>query len=146
MEEIHSAACTIRHWRGYIQNSWKYGKSNNFSEGLKNKVKFLKRVAFGRHSFKGFLKRILLTRGKLRLSNDPLSILEKAKDGKEKNRMYCQSYANGRLDVAIPDPVTRLKERCEDLKDLITDLRVDIGYLQGLCDDYERILKEHSPL
>ena len=25
--------------------------------------------------------------------------------------MYCQSYANGRLDVAIPDPVTRLKER-----------------------------------
>ncbi len=35
--------------------------------------------------------------------------------------MYCQSYANGRLDVAIPDPVTRLKERHEDLKDLITE-------------------------
>ena len=60
--------------------------------------------------------------------------------------MYCQSYANGRLDVAIPDPVTRLKERCEDLKDLITDLRVDISYLQGLCDDYERVLKEHGLL
>lgn len=32
VEEIHSAACTIRHWRGYIQNSWKYGKSNGLSE------------------------------------------------------------------------------------------------------------------
>ena len=60
--------------------------------------------------------------------------------------MYCQSYAAGRLDVTIPDPVTRLKERHEDLKDLIMDLRVDIRYLQGLCDDYERILKEHNLL
>lgn len=54
--------------------------------------------------------------------------------------------ASGRLDVTIQDPVTRLKEHCEDLKDLITDLRVDISYLQGLCDDYERILKEHGLL
>ena len=83
MEKIHSAACTIRHWRGYIQNSWKHGKSNGLSEGLNNKVKVLKRVAFGLHSFEGFRKRILLTCGKLRLSNDPLSILEKARDGKE---------------------------------------------------------------
>ena len=60
--------------------------------------------------------------------------------------MYCQTYADGRLDVTIPDTVTRLKERCEDLKDLITDLRVDISYLQGLCDDYERVLKEHGLL
>lgn len=41
--------------------------------------------------------------------------------------MYCQSYENGRLDVTIPDPMTRLKERCEVLRDLITDLRVDIS-------------------
>ena len=47
VEEIHSAACTIRHWRGYIQNSWKHSKSNGLSEGLNNKVKVLKRVAFG---------------------------------------------------------------------------------------------------
>lgn len=60
--------------------------------------------------------------------------------------MYCQSYENGRLDVTIPNPVTRLREHCEDLKDLITDLRVDISYLQGLCNDYERILKEHGLL
>lgn len=60
--------------------------------------------------------------------------------------MYCQTYADGRLDVTIPDAVTRLKERCEDLKDMISDLRVDVSYLQGLCDDYERILKEHGLL
>ena len=60
--------------------------------------------------------------------------------------MYCQSFAYGRPDVTIPDPITRLKERYDDLKDLITDLRVDISYLQGLCDDYERILKEHGLL
>lgn len=60
--------------------------------------------------------------------------------------MYCQSYACGRLDVTIPNPVTRLMERYEDLKNLITDLRVDISYLQSLCDDYERILKEHGLL
>ena len=60
--------------------------------------------------------------------------------------MYCQTCADGRLDVTIPDTVTRLKERCEDLKDMISDLRVDISYLQGLCDDYECILKEHGLL
>ena len=60
--------------------------------------------------------------------------------------MYCQSFAYGRLDVTIPDPITRLKERYDDLKDLITDLRVDIAYLQGLCDKYERILEEHNLL
>ena len=60
--------------------------------------------------------------------------------------MYCQSYKNSRLDVTTLDSVIHLRERCEDLKDLITDLRVDISYLQGLCDDYERILKEHGLL
>ena len=60
--------------------------------------------------------------------------------------MYCQSYACGRLDVTIPDPFTRLKGRCDDLKKLITDLRVDIAYLQELCDKNERILEEHGLL
>ena len=60
--------------------------------------------------------------------------------------MYCQSDARGRLDITIPDPLTHLKEHCDGLKDLITDLRVDIAYLQGLCDKYERILEEHDLL
>ena len=49
VEEVHSAACTIRHWRGYIQNS----------------------------------RRILLTCGKLKLSQDPLAVLDDSKNGKE---------------------------------------------------------------
>ena len=60
--------------------------------------------------------------------------------------MYCQSYERGKLDVTIPDPLTRFKERCEDLKDLIMDLRVDVAYLQELCDHYEQILREHGLL
>ena len=83
VEEIRSAASTIRYWRSYIQNSWKYGKSNGLSEGLNNKIKVLKRIAFGLHSFEAFRKRILLTCGKLRLSQDPLSVLEQARNGKE---------------------------------------------------------------
>ena len=83
MEEVCSAACTIRHWRGYIQNSWKYKKSNGLSEGLSNRIKVIKRAAFGLHNFDSFRTRILLTCGKLRLSKDPLSILENAKVGKE---------------------------------------------------------------
>ena len=35
---------------GYIQTSWKYGKSNGLSEGLNSKVKILKRVSFGLHT------------------------------------------------------------------------------------------------
>ncbi len=75
VEEIRSAACTIRHWRNYIQNSWKYGKSNGLSEGLNNKIKVLKRVSFGLHSFDAFRRRILLTCGRLRLSQNPFSVL-----------------------------------------------------------------------
>lgn len=60
--------------------------------------------------------------------------------------LYCQSYAHSRLDVTIPDPLTRLKEHCDDLKDLNTDLRVDVAYLQELYTEYKLILKEHGLL
>lgn len=83
IEEIHSAACTIKHWRGYIQNSWKYQKSNGLCEGLNNKIKVLKRVSFGLHNFETFRKRILLTCGKVKLTHDPASVLDNAKNGRE---------------------------------------------------------------
>ena len=82
VEEVRSAACTIRHWRRYIQNSWKYKKSNGLSEGLNNRIKVIKRVAFGLHSFDSLRTRVLLTCGKLRLSKDPLSILGKRQSRK----------------------------------------------------------------
>lgn len=61
-------------------------------------------------------------------------------------RMYCNSYALGRLDPTVPDLEAYLKELYDDLKDLIANLRVDIVYLQRLCEDYERILKDHGLL
>ena len=60
--------------------------------------------------------------------------------------LFCDNYAKGLLDVTIPDPITRLRERYEDLKDLITDLRVDIAYLTEQCNRYEDLLKEHHLL
>lgn len=83
VEEVHSAACTIRHWRGYLQNSWKYGKSNGLSEELNNKVKVLKRVAFGLHNFESLRTCVLLTCGKLKLSQNLLTLLDDSKNGTE---------------------------------------------------------------
>lgn len=83
VEEIRSAACTVRHWRGYIQNSWKYGKSNSICEGFNNKVKVLKRVSFGLHSFQNFRKRILLTSGRIKLMHDKSTVFEQIRAGKE---------------------------------------------------------------
>ena len=60
--------------------------------------------------------------------------------------LYCQPYDRRKLDITIPDSVTRFRERCVDLEDLIIDLRVDVAYLQELCDHYEQILKEHGLL
>ena len=48
--------------------------------------------------------------------------------------------------MKISDPLTRLREHHENLKDLITNPFVDISCLQNLCDDYEQILKEHDLL
>lgn len=61
--EIRSAVRTVQHWRGYIQNSFKLGKSNGPCEGLNNKIKVLKRISFGVHDFESFRKRILLSCG-----------------------------------------------------------------------------------
>jgi hypothetical protein len=58
--------------------------------------------------------------------------------------LYCDSYANGRLDVTIPDPFTRLRERYEDLKDLVADLKCERDYLDELCNHYHEILKQHQ--
>ena len=60
--------------------------------------------------------------------------------------LFCDNYTKGLLDVTIPDPITRLREHYEDLKDLITDLRVDIAYLTEQCNRYEDLLKEHHLL
>jgi transposase len=57
------AANTLRHHRQYIQNSWKYHKSNATCEGLNKKIKDIKRNASGLHDFQNFRKRILFACG-----------------------------------------------------------------------------------
>ena len=58
--EFIEAAKTISRWQEYIVNSFideRY--SNGFTEGINNKIKVIKRIAFGFKSFKLLRKRIL---------------------------------------------------------------------------------------
>ena len=60
IEEFIEAANTIDNWLEYIVNSFideRY--TNGFTEGTNNKIKVMKRVAFGYRSFKLLRKRIL---------------------------------------------------------------------------------------
>lgn len=61
--QMRHVANMVRHWRGYIQNTWKYNKSNGVCEGYNNRIKVLKRIYYGLHNFESFRKRILLTCG-----------------------------------------------------------------------------------
>lgn len=69
-----TAANTIRHHRQYIQNSWKYGKSNGPCEGLNKKIKDIKRNASGVHSFEIFRKRILFACGYTRFVRETYTL------------------------------------------------------------------------
>lgn len=64
--ELLSCANTLRHWRGYILNSFKYHHSNAPSEGMNNRIKVLKRVSYGFHSFETLRRRCLLCFGPMR--------------------------------------------------------------------------------
>lgn len=58
--EFIEAAGTISRWKEYIINSFLDERYNNgFTEGVNNKIKVIKRIAFGYKSFKLFRARIL---------------------------------------------------------------------------------------
>ena len=61
--DVAAAARTIRYWKQMIVNSWQYNRSNGPAEGLNDKIKVVKRLAFGMHRFDAFRKRILLICG-----------------------------------------------------------------------------------
>lgn len=77
-----TAANTIRHHRQYIQNSWKYGKSNVPCEGLNKKIKDIKRNASGVHSFENFRKRILIACGYTQFVHESFTLFAEPKDSK----------------------------------------------------------------
>ena len=76
-------ANTIRHHRAYIQNSWKYKKSNATAEGLNDRIKVLKRNGYGAHSFENFRKRILFCCGYTKFVEETYTISAEKKAGKE---------------------------------------------------------------
>jgi transposase len=58
--EFKAATKALNNWFRYIINSVVYKYSNGMTEGFNNKIKVLKRNAYGFHDFDNFKKRILL--------------------------------------------------------------------------------------
>lgn len=81
--EIRSAASTLQHWRGYIENGWKHHRSSGPCEGINNKIKNFKRVSYGVHNFDNFRKRLLLICGPIHLVHAPAVLFHRAIRGKE---------------------------------------------------------------
>jgi Transposase and inactivated derivatives len=59
--EYNPCVTMLNNWSEYILNSFDYRYSNSFTEGTNNKIKVIKRIAFGYRNFDNFRKRILFT-------------------------------------------------------------------------------------
>jgi transposase len=57
--EFDECLKTISNWERYILNSFKCTYTNGFTEGVNNKIKVLKRNAYGVKNFERFRTRIL---------------------------------------------------------------------------------------
>uniref|UniRef100_UPI0029430ECE transposase n=1 Tax=Acidaminococcus timonensis TaxID=1871002 RepID=UPI0029430ECE len=60
VEEFKSVIKTFTDWKTEILEGLSQAYSNGFTEGMNNKIKVLKRVAFGFRNFERFRSRILL--------------------------------------------------------------------------------------
>lgn len=60
MIEFKAHLCTFHQWAKYIKNSFKTNLSNGVTEGFNNKIKVIKRIAYGFRNFENFRLRILL--------------------------------------------------------------------------------------
>ena len=61
--EFKSCITAFKNWFGYILNSFRYNKTNGYTEGMNNNIKVLKRIGYGYRNFGNFRKRILLCFG-----------------------------------------------------------------------------------
>jgi transposase len=57
---MKTALATVKKYRPYIINAVRYNLSNGLLEGINNKIKTIKRIAFGYRSFYNFKNRILI--------------------------------------------------------------------------------------
>lgn len=61
LPEFSACLTMLKNWEPYILNAFACPYSNGFTEGVNNKIKVLKRIAFGYRSFRNFRTRILCT-------------------------------------------------------------------------------------
>ena len=61
LPEFSVCLTMLKNWEPFILNAFDCPYSNGFTEGVNNKIKVLKRIAFGYRSFKNFRTRILCT-------------------------------------------------------------------------------------
>ena len=59
LHEFSACMTMLKNWEPYILNAFDCPYSNGFTEGINNKIKVLKRIAFGYRSFRNFRTRIL---------------------------------------------------------------------------------------
>ena len=61
LPEFEPLMSVLRNWSKHILNSFDCSYTNGFTEGSNNKIKVIKRIAFGYRNFHNFRQRILLT-------------------------------------------------------------------------------------
>ena len=61
LPEFETLLGILRNWTQYILNAFDCKYSNGFTEGCNNKIKVLKRIAFGYRNFNNLRKRILMS-------------------------------------------------------------------------------------
>ena len=59
VKEFDNCLSTFNSWQKEILNAFETGLTNGFTEGCNNRVKVIKRIAYGMRNFTGFRKRIL---------------------------------------------------------------------------------------
>ena len=67
---MQTAVKTCKKYLKYIFNAVKYNFTNGVIEGINNKIKTLKRIAFGYRSFLNFKNRILIMRNLISLKKE----------------------------------------------------------------------------
>ena len=63
LPEFKDCIKAFHNWSEYINNSIEFNYTNGFTEGTNNKIKVIKRIAFGYRNFNHFRNRILLNCG-----------------------------------------------------------------------------------
>lgn len=61
LDEFNSVLITLANWAKYILNSFDCPYTNGYTEGMNNKIKVIKRNAYGYRNFKNFRNRIMLS-------------------------------------------------------------------------------------